>query len=189
MGRTRGTRLAASVALAAVLSGAVVTTGASQEAIKINGSTGVAPLIAALAKAYQPRAPGVVIEIGGGLGGKERIEALSADKIAIAIASHGPKVDELTQRGMAVVEIARSFHRILKVDELLPKVLDSLFHIFPQAARGFILVEDEASGELVPRAVKSRGESDETLLPMSQTVVSQALEKRHVRTPLRQAFD
>ena len=48
MGRTRGTRLAASVALAAVLSGAVVTTGASQEAIKINGSTGVAPLIAAL---------------------------------------------------------------------------------------------------------------------------------------------
>lgn len=77
----------------------------------------------------------------------------------------------------AVVEIARSFHRALKVNDLLPKVLDSLFHIFPQAARGFILVEDEARAELVPRAVKSRSDADETL-PMSQTVVNQALEKR-----------
>ena len=77
----------------------------------------------------------------------------------------------------AVVEIARSFHRTLKVNDLLPKVLDSLFHIFPQAARGFILVEDEAKGELVPRAVKSRTESDEALA-MSQTVINEALEKR-----------
>ncbi|HSE77075.1 MAG TPA: substrate-binding domain-containing protein [Alphaproteobacteria bacterium] len=104
----RGTRLAARLALAVVLSGTVMATSAAQEAIKIDGSTGVAPLIAALAKAYQPRAPGVAIEIGGGLGGKERIEALSAGRIAIAIASHGLKVDELTRSGMAVVEIART---------------------------------------------------------------------------------
>ncbi|HJS30374.1 MAG TPA: phosphate ABC transporter substrate-binding protein, partial [Alphaproteobacteria bacterium] len=81
--------------MAVMLSGAVAANGWGQETIKVDGSTGVAPLVAALAKAYQARAPSVVIEIGGGLNAKERIEALSAGKIAIATASHGLKVDEL----------------------------------------------------------------------------------------------
>ena len=94
--------------LVVLLSSVVPGTGLAQQAIKIDGSTGVAPLIAALAKAYQPKAPGVVIEIGKGMGGKERIAALSGGEIDIAIASHGLKVDELTRSGMAVVEIART---------------------------------------------------------------------------------
>ena len=57
--------------------------------IIIDGSTGVAPLVAALAKAYQAQSAATTIDIGKGLGTKERIQALSDGKIDIAMASPG----------------------------------------------------------------------------------------------------
>jgi serine phosphatase RsbU (regulator of sigma subunit) len=42
------------------------------------------------------------------------------------------------------------------VDQILPKILDSLFEIFPQSARGYILLEEGTDGHLVPRAIKHR---------------------------------
>jgi len=79
----------------------------SAEKIIIDGSTGVTPLVAALAKAYREQNPATVIEIGKGLGTRARIEALREGKIDIAMASHGLKVDEIRQQGMAVHEIAK----------------------------------------------------------------------------------
>lgn len=77
------------------------------ERIMIDGSTGVTPLVAALAKAYQAENPGTAIEIGKGLGTKARIEALNDGKIDIAMASHGLNVEDIKRRGMAVHEIAK----------------------------------------------------------------------------------
>ena len=39
---------------------------------------------------------------------------------------------------------------------ILPKILDSLFEMFPQAVRGYILLAEGADGHLVPRAIKHR---------------------------------
>lgn len=75
--------------------------------IVIDGSTGVMPLAAALAKVYQDSQPAVTIEMGKGLGTKARIHALADGKIDIALASHGLVVAEITQQGMAVLEIAK----------------------------------------------------------------------------------
>ncbi len=47
------------------------------ERIVMDGSTGVMPLAAALAKAFQERHPGVTIEMGKGLGTKARVQALA----------------------------------------------------------------------------------------------------------------
>jgi serine phosphatase RsbU (regulator of sigma subunit) len=44
----------------------------------------------------------------------------------------------------------------LGIDEILPKMLDSLFEIFTQTARGYILLAEGADGHLVPRAIKHR---------------------------------
>lgn len=79
----------------------------TSERIVVDGSTGVMPLVAALAKAYQERYPAVVVEMGKGLGTKARLQALEEGKINIALASHGLVVEELTSRGMAVHEIAK----------------------------------------------------------------------------------
>lgn len=77
------------------------------EKIIINGSTGVTPLVAALAKAYREHNSSAVIDIGRGMGTSERIEALRDGKIDIAMASHGLKVDDIKRQGMAVHEIAK----------------------------------------------------------------------------------
>lgn len=79
----------------------------TSEKIVVDGSTGVMPLVAALAKAYQERYPAAVVEMGEGLGTKARLQALEEGKINIALASHGLVVEELTRRGMVVHEIAK----------------------------------------------------------------------------------
>lgn len=78
------------------------------EKIVIDGSTGVTPLVAALAKAYQAGNPAVAIEIGKGLGTKARITALNEGKIDIAMASHGLNAVEIQKQGMVVHEIAKA---------------------------------------------------------------------------------
>ena len=75
--------------------------------IAIDGSTGVMPLAASLAKAFEERNPATRVEMGTGLGTKARIVALSEGKIDIALASHGLDLAELARQGMAAHEIAR----------------------------------------------------------------------------------
>jgi phosphate transport system substrate-binding protein len=82
--------------------------GQSSEKIVIDGSTGVMPLAAALAKAFQTRSPGVGVDLGGGLGTKARIEALAEGKIDIALASHGLDIAAISRQGMSAHEVART---------------------------------------------------------------------------------
>lgn len=79
----------------------------ASEKIVIDGSTGVMPLAAALAKAYEERHAGAAVQMGKGLGTKARLQALEEGRIDIALASHGLVVEELTRRGMVAHEIAK----------------------------------------------------------------------------------
>lgn len=81
--------------------------GLTADTILVDGSTGVMPLAAALAKAYQEQHPATTVAMGKGLGTKARLQALAEGKIDIALASHGLIVEELTRQKMAVREIAR----------------------------------------------------------------------------------
>lgn len=96
--------------LLGLLLGCVVAGSAQAQAgerITIDGSTGVTPLVAALAKAYRERNPEVAIEIGKGMGTKARIKALAEGGIDIAMASHGLVVEDIVKQGMAVQEFAK----------------------------------------------------------------------------------
>ena len=79
----------------------------ASEKLLIDGSTGMAPLVEALAKAYRDQNPGTSIEIGKGLGTKARIVALRDGGIDIAMASHGLDVAAIQRQGMTVHEIAK----------------------------------------------------------------------------------
>jgi phosphate transport system substrate-binding protein len=94
---------------ALILGVAVATSIHAQpsEKIVVDGSTGVMPLVSALAKAYQERYPAATVEMGKGLGTKARLQALAEGRIDIALASHGLVAAELTRQGMAVHEIAK----------------------------------------------------------------------------------
>lgn len=104
-------------AAGAALAAGVWAQGA--EKVVLDGSTGVMPLAAALAKAFQAKNSGADFEFGKGLGTKARFQALADGKIDVALASHGLRVEELTKQGMVVHEIAR-IAVVFGVNETVP---------------------------------------------------------------------
>src|SRR5262249_36360849 len=56
----------------------------------------------------------------------------------------------------AALKVSLDLDGRMEVDQILPRILDRLFEIFPQAARGYILLAEGADGHLVPRAIKHR---------------------------------
>ncbi|MEW4488470.1 SpoIIE family protein phosphatase [Thalassoglobus sp. JC818] len=78
----------------------------------------------------------------------------------------------------AVLEISRSLAGTLDVESLLPKILDSLFSIFPAADRGCILLRDAQSGRMTPRAMKHRREGEDATVKLSRTILNSVLEEK-----------
>ncbi|MEX0938295.1 MAG: SpoIIE family protein phosphatase [Pirellulales bacterium] len=76
----------------------------------------------------------------------------------------------------AVLEIAHNLSRTLSLDDVLPKLLDSLFKIFVQADRGFVVLADPGGGPLMPKAVKLRRQDEEGAVRLSRTIIRQAME-------------
>jgi serine phosphatase RsbU (regulator of sigma subunit) len=59
-------------------------------------------------------------------------------------------------RFRAALKVSLNLEGGLDVDEILPKIMDNLFEIFPQTSRGYILLAEGSDGHLVPRAMKHR---------------------------------
>ena len=77
----------------------------------------------------------------------------------------------------ALMEITRSLGRSVSLDQVLPQVLNSLFKVFLQADRGFIVLKD-AQGELVPRCTKVRRESENETIRISRTIVNEVIRSK-----------
>jgi phosphate transport system substrate-binding protein len=104
---------------------------AAQQRIAIDGSTGTAPLVEALGKAFTAKS-GIAVDVGKGLGTKARFEALSSGKINIAMASHGLNIADVTKRGMSVHRIAMTpvlfgVHGAVTIDGLTDAQVCSIY--------------------------------------------------------------
>ncbi|MCA9260180.1 MAG: FHA domain-containing protein, partial [Planctomycetales bacterium] len=78
----------------------------------------------------------------------------------------------------AMVEILTALGKTLSVNEILPKLLDSLFKIFVQADRGFVIMRKQESGPLIPVAAKARRGDEDRGMRFSRTIVERAMEER-----------
>ena len=74
-----------------------------------------------------------------------------------------------------LLEITRDLSSAIDLDQILKKVLDSLFKIFIQADRGYVVLKEGEGGKLVPRAVKHRRADQEDTIRISRTIVNQAM--------------
>ena len=74
----------------------------------------------------------------------------------------------------AVINISRSLAGVVDVMAICPKILDTLFEIFPQADRGCILLKDE-SGKLVSRAMKHRRADEDATVKLSRAIINKVL--------------
>ena len=77
----------------------------------------------------------------------------------------------------AILEIMKNLGRAVTLDDVLPKVLDTLFTIFIQADRGFIILKD-AEGQLKPKWVKTRRADQEEMVRVSKTVLREVMQTK-----------
>ena len=78
----------------------------------------------------------------------------------------------------AMIEISHNLAKAVSLDEVLVKLLDSLFKIFIQADRGFVILRTGPEGVLVPRAVKHRRPEMEDQVRISRTIVRQVMDTK-----------
>ncbi|MDO4557880.1 MAG: SpoIIE family protein phosphatase [Planctomycetia bacterium] len=81
------------------------------------------------------------------------------------------------QKLRALIEISRNLGKAMRLDDVLPELLDSLFRIFPLADRGYIGCTDPQTGKLIPKTWKSRG-SDTAAPRISRTIAKIAIESK-----------
>ncbi|MCI0376230.1 MAG: SpoIIE family protein phosphatase [Gemmataceae bacterium] len=88
---------------------------------------------------------------------KQILEAQPAEKLAM------------------LLELSADLSQTFNLDSLLPKIVDSLFQVFRQADRGFVIMADE--GKLIPKVTKARraGEDDSTPR-FSRRIINRCLE-------------
>src|SRR5262249_7529666 len=73
-----------------------------------------------------------------------------------------------------LVDIGAELSQNLEIDELLPKIADSLFNVFRQADRGFIILGE--GGKLIPKVTKARRGGDDATPRFSRKIVNRCLE-------------
>ncbi|PQO43393.1 SpoIIE family protein phosphatase [Blastopirellula marina] len=76
----------------------------------------------------------------------------------------------------AMLEITKNLGGVIAPEDVFPQVLESLFKIFLQADRSFIILQDE-KGRLTPRWTKTRRPGDENIR-ISRTVINHVIEKK-----------
>lgn len=107
----------------------------------------------------------------------EEVSRAVSSKFDIRGSQHGSQLTTTAEvRLRAVLEISQNLGRAVKLEEVLPKVLDTLFKIFLQADRAFIVLREK--GELVPKWIKTRNEDQQDTFRISRTVMREVMESR-----------
>ncbi len=131
----------------------------------------------------------------GGFGGTIDVEAT----IALTDDADAEEIEELIQGGAgagggfglmdvrpqdklkAVIDITRALTGETDLDAMLPKILDTLFTVFPQADRGVVVLKHPDNGQMIPKAYKHRRESEDATVKLSRTILNKVLtEKRGI---------
>ena len=134
----------------------------------------------------QPGGTGPVARLldGAGLGafiaddeGKTTSSTIMS-KLEVSSSSRGVSVSASPEVKLAaMVEIMQSLGRAMALDEVLTQVLKSLFKIFVQADRGFVVMQTP-DGKLIPRWVRLRREDANDTLRISRTIIRHVMDSK-----------
>lgn len=78
----------------------------------------------------------------------------------------------------AILEISRTIATASDLDMMAERVLEGLFHIFPAADRGCILLHDRSNQRFLPKAVRHRRDDDQEALQLSRTVLKTVIDNK-----------
>lgn len=77
-----------------------------------------------------------------------------------------------------ILKINEALSGTVELTSIAPRILDTLFDIFPQADRGMIMIKDDTSAPLIPVAQKHRDDSFDDSVRMSRTILDRVLNDR-----------
>jgi len=134
-----------------------------------------APLAARDTESEEPAATAAVLMDDSRPSGNSTIMS----RVDISSGSTGLRLELNAEAKLkALMEISQSLGRAVSLGEVLPNLLDSLFKIFLQADRGFVVLKDRDTDRLIPMAVKYRREDDTQLARISRTIVDGVMKTR-----------
>ncbi|MBQ16022.1 MAG: protein serine phosphatase [Planctomycetaceae bacterium] len=97
-------------------------------------------------------------------------------KVSVVSIARDHSVSDPEAKLHAVLEISKSLGQVLELDEVLTRVLDGLFEIFPQVQEGFVLLRDDDNNRPVIKATRNRGEAQDRPPAISLTIIREAMQ-------------
>ena len=79
------------------------------------------------------------------------------------------------ERLRGLLDISANLNKTLQLEELFPKIGDSLFQLFRQADRCFLILAEDDGKKLIPKLVKTRQAEEETSARFSRGIVRRCL--------------
>lgn len=84
-------------------------------------------------------------------------EGDDSSTVEVSVSSDEVQLDAHSgERLQALLDISNQLSKTLDPDALFAALVDRLFELYRQAERGFVLIRDEATGNLVPRVLRTR---------------------------------
>jgi phosphoserine phosphatase RsbU/P len=103
-------------------------------------------------------------------------ESSSTVEAMLSHSSHQLLDTQPAEKLRLLLEITGNLTKTLELDALLPKIVDSLFQMFRQADRCFLIQTEEGTGKLMPRVIKTRRAHDEANARFSRSIVRRCLD-------------
>lgn len=113
----------------------------------------------------------------GDISGEEAPESTSTVEAMLTNSSSNLLLEtQPAEKLRHLLEISSALNKTLNLDDLMPTMVDSLFQLFRQADRCFVIQAEEGTNRLLPRVVKTRRAHEETNARPSKTIVKKCLE-------------
>lgn len=123
-----------------------------------------------------------VIRDDPALAGDRIEESIDAEEGSAAAEDALVEADEARRMEMRLrtfYEVSQAIGVIQSLDVLLEQVMASLFRVFTQAERGFIMLRDkEGSGQLTPVVIRKEGSHPDAQITISQTIIDQVMARK-----------
>jgi serine phosphatase RsbU (regulator of sigma subunit) len=140
--------------------------------LKNNDKIRICDFLATFVDSHQtaPDVPGVAVEPD------DESESTSTVEAALTHNSNLLLETQPAEKLRGLLEISSDLSKTLELDALLPKIVDSLFLLFRQADRCFLIQSEEGTTKLMPRVVRTRRANEETTARFSRSIVRRCLE-------------
>ncbi|HTU21333.1 MAG TPA: SpoIIE family protein phosphatase [Gemmataceae bacterium] len=106
----------------------------------------------------------------------EENESSSTVEAQLSHSSHMLLQTQPAEKLRHLLEISSNLSKTLELDALMPKIVESLFQLFRQADRCFVIHAEEGTNRLLPRVVRTRRPHEEANARPSRTIVRKCLE-------------